>query len=159
MFHKVKGRVKPLSWKALKKAIKDRNGSEVVEMVYSTFFLLCILLAALLILTYAIQVNQVSYAAKRLTRWVEVRGYYNQTELQTSLGEFLPNRDELGARVNVSANFLNTGGAIQLREPFTLTVRANYKITILNAGDGNPIQVTLPIKVVVKGQSEIYWKT
>jgi hypothetical protein len=50
-----------------------------------------------------------------------------------------------------------SGRKIQLRQSFSVTLTASYKITILELGE-NPIVLTLPITVKVAGMSEVFWK-
>ena len=50
-----------------------------------------------------------------------------------------------------------SGRKIQLRQTFSVTLTASYKITILELG-ANPIVMNLPIRVKVAGMSEVFWK-
>lgn len=149
----------------IKHAIQNKSGSEAIEMVYSTIFLMFLILATLMIIGYALQVNQVSYAAKRVARYVEVSGQANPTDLNVLLKELLPNASKLNAKVTVeNTNYVqNTADgvsyAIQLREGFTVKVTADYEVTLANPANGEGLHFPLPIRAVVNGQSEIYWKT
>lgn len=141
---------------------KDRKGSESVEMVVGAAMLCAMILSCTMILSYAIQASQVSYAAKRIARAVEVSGTANQTDVDALLAEFLPNHDDLSASVNITApEWFNVGNRqIQLRKKFTVTVDASYPVTLMNPGFGADaaIQYRLPIHCIVNGQAEIYWK-
>ncbi|NCB53307.1 MAG: DUF4320 family protein, partial [Clostridia bacterium] len=46
---------------------------------------------------------------------------------------------------------------IQLRQAFSVTLTASYRITVLRFGE-SPIQIVLPIEVKVAGMSEVYHK-
>lgn len=158
MCHKLRGKRLP-TLKNIKCAIQDRSGSQAIEMVYATFALMMLILATMMIIGYALQVNQVSYAAKRVARYVEVSGQADPTDLRVLLYELLPNADEIGARVSVENADYVSGTKIQLREGFTIKVTARYDVTLANPGNGNPIEYSFPITAYVNGQSEIYWKT
>lgn len=151
--------------KNIKHAIMNRSGSEAVEMVYSTAMLLVMIMCALMILTYALQVNRVSYAAKRIARAIEVGGTANQVEMNNLLDSLLPNHEDLGATVVVpdsSVSYFDAGAKkIQLRQKFKVVVTANYNLTLMNPGFGSnaALHYALPIRVSVNGQSEVYWKT
>lgn len=163
MQHPKKWRIRPPTLKKIRRAIQNRDGSEAVEMVYSTAMLCGLLLSALLILTYAIQTNRVSYACKRIARYIEVSGQANQSDMDILLRELLPNADAINAQVRVNSEWLDPARRrIQLRDNFTVTVTAAYKIALVNPGnlerDNTHIIVPVPITVKVNGQSEIYWK-
>lgn len=144
----------------IKHAIENKGGSEALEMVYSTFALMLLILSTMMILGYAVQVNQVSYAGKRVARYIEVAGQADQTDIDTLLKELLPNKTELHATVSVTAdNWENVASRkIQLRENFTVHISAEYPLTLANPGFGSSYTIPLPINVNVNGQSEVYWK-
>jgi len=158
MLAKLKGKRLP-TFQNIKHAIQDKSGSEAIEMVYSTFALMILILATMMIIGYALQVNQVSYAAKRVARYIEVSGQADPTDLKILLYELLPNADKIGAKVSVENADYVSGTKIQLRGGFTVKVSAKYDVTLANPGNGNGIQYSLPITAYVNGQSEVYWKT
>lgn len=158
MLVKLKGKHFP-TLQNIRHAIQDRSGSEAIEMVYSTFALMILILATMMIIGYALQVNQVSYAAKRVARYIEVSGQANPTDLRVLLYELLPNADKIGAEVSVENADYVSGTKIQLRNGFTVKVSAKYNVTLVNPGNGNGIKYSLPITAYVNGQSEVYWKT
>ena len=142
----------------IKHAIENKSGSEALEMVYSTFALMMLILSTMLIIGYAIQVNQVSYVGKRVARYIEVSGQADQTDIDTLLKELLPNKTKLRATVSVTAdNWKN----VALRENFTVHISAAYPLTLANPGDGSAyreFEIGIPINVNINGQSEVYWK-
>lgn len=152
--------------KLLKKAnwvLRNTDGSEVVEWVYSTMALCAIILSTMLIIGYAIQVNQVSYAGKRIARYIEVSGQANDTDIGNLLAELLPNKGELHANVQVNAqDWVNPASkTIQLRTPFEVIIKAKYPVELVTANwrETQPLGgAGIPIRVVVEGQSEVYWK-
>lgn len=140
----------------------DRDGSEAIEMVYNMVALVFLVLSTLLIIGYALQTNQVSYAAQRIARSIEVSGEAKQTEVDALLYKLLPNASDIDARASVTAdNWVDVSEAtIQLRDKFTVDVTANYHVTLINPGFGDAMDPwSIPIRVKVNGQSEIYWKT
>ena len=186
----------------LKRWWKDCGGSATTETVGSVAIVCVLILNCMLLLGYAIQVNQVSYAAKRLARAVEISGYTtpDRSEERRMLYELLPNAAELEAEIagidqttydtrrledgrtvntiqlsTASRNYL-TDGAVGDSNPaqFTIRISAYYKVTLatVNANmdaagrtlgmDEDPndagIQLRIPIRVAVTGQSEIFWK-
>lgn len=147
--------------KRIMKAIRDKSGSEALEMVYGCAALCALILSAMMILGYAMQTNNVAYAGKRIARYIEVSGQANQTDLDALLRELLPNASKIGAKVTIEdVSYVNPAKrTIQLREKFTVHIKAKYPLTLANPGNFTPITFDLPINVYVNGQSEIYWKT
>lgn len=145
--------VKILSW------LRNTDGSASVEMVGTVAFICVVIINCMMILGYAIQQNQVSYAAKRLARSVEVSGYITEslTEENQMLKRLLQNADEIQATVmpdtvNSVSVWGRDGSAgvtrllIQLREmeadvgrysnpsDFTIHVRAYYTLPLATFG-------------------------
>lgn len=145
--------VKVLSW------LRNTDGSASVEMVGTVAFICVVIINCMMILGYAIQQNQVSYAAKRLARSVEVSGYITEslTEENQMLKRLLQNADEIQATVmpdtvNSVSVWGRDGSAgvtrllIQLREmeadvgrysnpsDFTIHVRAYYTLPLATFG-------------------------
>lgn len=145
--------VKILSW------LSNTDGSASVEMVGTVAFICVVIINCMMILGYAIQQNQVSYAAKRLARSVEVSGYITEslTEENQMLKRLLQNADEIQATVmpdtvNSVSVWGRDGSAgvtrllIQLREmeadvgrysnpsDFTIHVRAYYTLPLATFG-------------------------
>lgn len=149
------------TWEQFKKAVQDRNGSAVLEMVYGCAALCALILSTMMIIGYAMQTNSVAYAGKRIARYIEITGQANQTDLDVLLKELLPNASSVDAKVTIEdVNYVNASQrTIQLREKFRVHVKAQYHVTLANPGNLDPIVFALPINVYVNGQSEIYWKT
>ena len=164
--------------------LRNTDGSASVEMLGSVAVVCVIIVNCMMILGYALQQNQVSYAAKRVARSIEISGYISESleEENDMLKELLPNADELEARDSSAGR---TRLLLQLREmeqdtstytnpsDFTLHVQAFYTLPLayfgaepsdqesaLDEDAATPsIQLKLPINVYVNGQSEIYWKS
>lgn len=132
--------------------LKDDRGSATTEMLGSIAIICVIIVNCLMILGYTIQQNQVSYAAKRLARSIEVCGYIteNLSEENNMLKTLLPNATAINAQVmsdTVSSVTVygrdSSAGVtrllIQLREmaeggsnpsDFTIHVRAYYTLPL-----------------------------
>lgn len=143
--------------------VKNEKGSEAVEMVASTAFICIMLMSLMMILTYAIQLNQVSYAAKRIVRGIEISGTANPKELDDSLGTFIPNKDALKLKIKADAPdgwYGGTNDKIQLRNHVVVTIEGSYPLLLANPGFGDNMLwvLDLPIRVAVSGQVERYWR-
>ncbi len=129
--------------------------------------LICIIVMnAMLVLTYALQVSQVTYGAKRIARMVEITGYAtpNDPFLKEKAKELIPNFDALGAKIYLKDPDYSEGGGgiygkIQVRHGFTVVVEGTYKLKLLNVGETQTFDLPLPVYVSVSGRSERYWTT
>lgn len=140
-----------------------RKASETVEMVTTTALLCIIVVNLMLILSYALQVNQVAYGAKRLARVCEIDGTVSETLLKDRAKSLIPNWDYLNADLKVDADWSDGGdqsrSRVQLRKKFRITITGTYPIVLANPGSGGKkISLPLGVYVVVDGMSEKYWK-
>lgn len=147
--------------KWLREIIKDKKGSEALEFVYGAAICCFMILSCMMIIGYALQVNAVSYAGKRIARYVEVTGKAPQNKIDDCLDELLVNSDQIEAKVTVSPEgswWNSSQKSLQLRDKFAVTIDAVYKVKMFASPAGDaPLRI--PIHVVVDGQSEIYWKS
>lgn len=149
--------------RSVRSFVKSEKGSEAVEMVASTAFICIMLMSLMMILTYAIQLNQVSYAAKRIVRGIEISGMANKKELEDSLGTFIHNKDALKLEIKADAPdgwYGGTDDKIQLRNHVVVTIEGSYPLLLANPGFGDNMlwELRLPIRVAVSGQVERYWR-
>lgn len=156
----------------LKSWARNTNGSETIELIYAVASLSAILIMAMLIFSYALQVNQVSYAAKRLTREIEVTGKYNHEEQVEMLKKLLGNFDDIDPTIQCSLTGDHSGSDsinsyagstgttyIQMRDKFNVIIDAKYKVPVFAMGKGeNVVHLSVPIHVYTDGQSEIWWR-
>ena len=105
---------------------------------------------------YIMHYYDASYICRRVVRSIEITGVYDETETRSIVNDMTGSSLE-DINVQVDAVYFS-GRKIQLRQTFSVTLTVGYKITILELGE-NPITVDLPIRVKVKGMSEVYWKS
>ena len=156
----MKHRCKALQTK-LRAFREDRSGSATIETVYAVGVLCAIIMTAMFILIYALQATSITYAAKRITRYVEVTGQATQADLNTKLSTLLSNADDIGASVSITnvGEWKNEGERkLQYRSKFDIVISAEYKVPIINFGGDTPITISMPIEVRVTGLSEFFWK-
>ena len=140
---------------------EDRSGSAVIETVYSVAMLCLIIVTAMSLIAYALQISAVNYAAKRITRYVEVTGKAQQTDLDNMLRSLLGNAAEIGAEIyitDVDDWYDFAQKKLNYRGRFSIVIEATYKVPIINAGGGANLDISAPITVIIPGQSEIFWK-
>lgn len=140
-----------------KNLLKCKKGSESVEMLVSSFWILAIFIVCISLLMYIGQAYTLNYACRRVVRSIEVTGIVDSTtyDLEQELTD-----SDLVVTMSVDADYFDaSAGEIQLRDTFSVTLTTNYKIVIAMPLTGNtPITVNIPIKSKVTGMSEIYWK-
>ena len=135
--------------------LSDRKGNSAVEFIFTTAMLILIFAVLISALVYVTQFYSASYICRRVVRTIEVTGEYNEHEVQSLA-------DELGGaaleelNISVAASYFR-GRKIQLRDEFTVQLRAVHKINIFMMG-GSPVSIDLPIEIKLSGRSEVFWK-
>ena len=135
--------------------LSDRNGNSAVEFIFTTAMLILIFAVLISALVYVTQFYSASYICRRVVRTIEVTGEYNEHEVQSLA-------DELGGAaledldISVAASYFR-GRKIQLRDEFTVQLRAVHRINIFMMG-GSPVSIDLPIEIKLSGRSEVFWK-
>jgi hypothetical protein len=126
-----------------------------MEFIMTSAVLILVFAMLVSALVYVIQYYNASFICRKVVRSIEVSGQYNAAEVNNLV-------DDLGGdaltnlRVSVSASYFS-GRKIQLRNSFTVTLTATYRIAILRFGS-SPLYLNLPIKVRLAGMSEVYWR-
>lgn len=139
----------------LRRLLRHKEGDSAVEFIMTSAVLILVFSMLVSALVYVTQYYNASFIARKVVRNIEVSGQYNSAEVNNLV-------DDLGGdaltnlRISVSASYFS-GRKIQLRDSFTVTLTANYRIAILRFGS-SPLYLNLPIKVRLAGMSEVYWR-
>lgn len=141
--------------KRLRCLLREKKGDEAVSFLMTTAMLVLIFAVLVSGLIYIMQYYNASYMCRRVVRSIEISGLYDETETRDIIDR-MKNSDLEDIDVQVDAAYFS-GRKIQLRQTFSVTLTASYKITILELGE-NPIVMNLPIRVKVAGMSEVFWK-
>ncbi len=135
--------------------LRSRKGSSAVEFIMTAAMLILTFAILISALIYVTQFYNASYICRRVVRTIEVTGEYDERTVNALA-------DELGGRamdnlaIQVEAHYFR-GRKIQLRDEFSVRLRANYTIPILQFG-GRPVEMRLPITIRLSGRSEVFWK-
>ena len=140
--------------KKLRSLLRQKKGDEAVSFLMTTAMLVLIFATLVSAMIYITQYYSASYMCRRVVRSIEISGQYDETETANMVNQ-MKNSDLADTRVQVDAVYYS-GKKIQLRQTFSVTLTASYRITILELGE-NPIVLNLPIKVKVAGMSEVFW--
>ena len=140
----------------IRSLLRQKKGDEAVSFLLTTAILVLIFVTLISAMIYIMQYYDTSYLCRRVVRSIEITGVYDETETRDIIDR-MKNSDLVDLDVQVDAAYFS-GRKIQLRQTFSVTLTASYKITILELG-ANPIAMNLPIRVKVAGMSEVYWKT
>ena len=141
----------------LRKFLKDKKGSAAVEFIGSVTVLILIFATLLLSFVYIAQYYNASYICRRVTRSIEIDGYYSASEVN-ELAERMGGDSLDGLSITVTPlapYFADT--KIQLKDEFEVRLSASYRIPVSNFND-SVYYITLPINVGIRGRSEVYWK-
>lgn len=140
----------------IRSLLRQKKGDEAVSFLLTTAMLVLIFVTLISAMIYIMQYYDASYLCRRVVRSIEITGVYDETETRDIIDR-MKNSDQEDIDVQVDAAYFS-GKKIQLRQTFSVTLAASYKITILELGE-NPIVMNLPIRVKVAGMSEVYWKS
>jgi len=141
--------------KKVRGLLRQKKGDEAVSFLMTTAMLVLIFAVLVSALIYIMQYYNASYMCRRVVRSIEITGVYDEAETRKLMDSMASSGLE-DIDVQVDAVYFS-GRKIQLRQSFSVTLTASYKITILELGE-NPIVLTLPITVKVAGMSEVFWK-
>jgi hypothetical protein len=136
--------------------LRQKKGDEAVSFLLTTAMLVFVFVTLISAMIYIMHYYDASYICRRVVRSIEITGLYDETETSSIVDDMAGSGFE-DIDVLVDAVYFS-GRKIQLRQTFSVTLTASYKITILELGE-NPITVDLPIRVKVSGMSEVYWKS
>lgn len=136
--------------------LRQKKGDEAVSFLLTTAMLVFVFVTLISAMIYIMHYYDASYICRRVVRSIEITGVYDETETRSIVDDMAGSGFE-DIDVQVDAVYFS-GRKIQLRQTFSVTLTASYKITILELGE-NPITVDLPIRVKVNGMSEVYWKS
>jgi len=140
----------------IRSLLRQKKGDEAVSFLLTTAMLVLIFVTLISAMIYIMQYYDASYLCRRVVRSIEITGVYDETETRDIIDR-MKSSDLEDIDVQVDAAYFS-GKKIQLRQTFSVTLTASYKITILELGE-NPIVMNLPIRVKVAGMSEVYWKS
>ena len=140
----------------IRSLLRQKKGDEAVSFLLTTAMLVLIFVTLISAMIYIMQYYDASYLCRRVVRSIEITGVYDETETRDIIDR-MKNSDLEDLDVQVDATYFS-GKKIQLRQTFSVTLTASYRITILELGE-NPLVMNLPIRVKVAGMSEVYWKS
>ncbi len=139
----------------LKRLIKDKRGSDSIEFLTTSAMMIAVVAMLICTMAYVAQYYNANYVCRRVVRSIEVTGQYD-APTALSLIDTLAGSGLEDITLDVDAVYFE-GNKIQLKNTFTTTLTANYTIKLMTFG-GTDVNFKLPIKVKLKGMSEVYWK-
>lgn len=139
----------------LRKLLRRKDGDSAVEFIMTSAVLILVFAMLVSALVYVTQYYNASFICRKVVRNIEVSGQYNAAEVN-ALADELGGDALTNLRVRVSASYFS-GQKIQLRDDFTVSLTATYRIAILRFGR-TPLYISLPIRVRLVGMSEVYWR-
>lgn len=134
------------------------SGSVYIELILKTVVFFTLILTAMLFFSVFMRYANLSYAARRVVREIEISGQvsqkttdlFNQLKAQSNVGD---------ATMEVTdVTYFDHTKKIQLRETFTVVCRSSYRLDILSPILGPPVGIDIPLQVKLSGMSEKFWK-
>ena len=153
----------------IREFINDRDGSEAVEMVYTTASLMAFILVALMVFSYVFAQYQVTMVTRRICRNIEVTGQVpRELEMLETFKDFLSGECFSRGSHEISVYDVHVphiddedryirDRQIQLTGTFTVTGKCEYVIQLLNPGSFTGYSIKLPLASTVTGMSEVYF--
>ena len=136
----------------------DTEASDTTEMIMTTAMLSVLIICAIMLLSYAVEFNNVAHATKRVTRGVEVTGYANVADMNSKFDTMLGSSAQIvNRRVELVDGTFMSGSRVQLKDTFKVKGACDYNIPLINPGNFSGLEITMPIEVVVTGISEVYF--
>ena len=142
----------------IKAFINDQDGSESIEMVYSTAVLISFILVALMVMTYIFALNNVRLATRRICRDIEVTGIVaSQIELDNTFRSALSSSQYSGHDIDVTnlSGFNIAGYQVDFLDTFIVRGHCDFEIPLLNPGTFTGYTISLPITIQLSGLSEV----
>lgn len=136
-----------------------KKASAYYELILKTLVFITLIATAISFFGVFTTYLNLNYAARRVVREIEISGrvssdtysLYDDMKSNTNI----PNT----ATMSVSATYFNAAQKkIQLRDTFTVTCSASYRINVFTPKGGTPVGFDIPLKVRLTGMSEKFWK-
>jgi Flp pilus assembly protein TadG len=139
-----------------RKFIRDQTGEAYIDVAITVliiFTLMASLMALYPIFTAQQSLNQ---TAKYMARTVELYGKadYNTLQSVTENGKLIEPDS-----ISIDTEWKDASEkSIQLKTPFTITIKKTVSIVIIRPALGDPVTINVLITASVNGISEVYWK-
>ena len=134
---------------------RDR-GSFYIDAAVALMALLAISLSCLALPELFVRKQEVDYIARAVARQIERTGMAGAPALD--FVRALAAETGMDADVTWSGNFQGAHDKLQLRDRFTVTVRYEAKVKVVDPSFIDTVYLTVPISKTVSGVSEVYWK-
>ncbi len=136
-----------------------KAASAYYELIIKTLVFITLIATAISFFGVFTTYLNLNYAARRVVREIEISGQvtsdtyslYSDMKANTNIPDT--------ATMSVNASYFNAAQKkIQLRDTFTVTCTANYRINVFTPKGGTPVGFDIPLRVRLTGMSEKFWK-
>lgn len=139
--------------KIIKKFIKNKKGeygSTNIEVVISIYIFIILFIGAITVMPIFLRQQDLDNFAKTIVRQAEIDG----TVDQNACYEYLSDVYNITPNITWEWEKLNGSKKVQLNNGIKVILEDSYEFNV--GGIFNPI--TIPLKAVAYGKSEVYWK-
>lgn len=136
-----------------------KKASAYYELILKTLVFITLIATAISFFGVFTTYLNLNYAARRVVREIEISGQVSSATY--SLYDDMKSNTNIpnSATMSVSATYFNAAQKkIQLRDTFTVTCNASYRINVFTPKGGTPVGFDIPLKVKLTGMSEKFWK-
>jgi hypothetical protein len=136
--------------------IRRTRGSFYIDALLGLMILMAVILSFLTIPEVFLKKQEVDYIARTVARRIEQDGRADGAVY--ALVADLADETGVDADVEWAGDFRGLDNKLQIREKFTVSVRYTVTVRIIDPTFTNPLFLSIPIRKVVSGVSEVYWK-
>lgn len=133
--------------------LKEQRGEFLLDSAFKVLIGAAILAFGISIFGSVAQANRLAAMANDLTRYIELRGDVNNSDINSELARLSGVAGLDGVMARVDAACTAGGTRIQFGDSFTVTLRYTGRF-----GIGGVVSMPLPFETSVVGRSERYWK-
>lgn len=130
--------------------IKNKKGETYFSLSISFFIIVVVFVAMILIMPIFTKKQDLDHFANTMLRQAEIDGTVEQDDLYN----YLCNIYGFSPMINWEWDRYNGTEKVQLNKSIKITLESEYKYDV----GGFLHQITIPLKTVRYGKSEVYWK-
>lgn len=138
---------------------QKKKCSAYYELIIKTLVFITLIATAISFFGIFTTYINLNYTCRRVVRQIEITGQVT-SETTTLFNNLKAGSNiEANATMSVAASYFNAAQKkIQLRNTFTVTCSASYRINIFTPMNADPVGFDIPLKVRLTGMSEKFWK-
>lgn len=140
--------------KRLRKIFFNNSGEGYLELIIIMVVSITLICSFIEIIPIFIKKQYLDYMAQSLARTIEITG--SKGSIYDKELDRLKSETGLDPSIDIEGDFIDD--KLQLRERFTITLKDNVSVKIIEPSFAPPVEIKIPISRTITGISEVYWK-